>query len=291
MTPAGMGIAVTGSDGMVGRALRLAAAAGAVPLVCLPRAELDVTDGHSVRTTFERLRPEVVIHLAAYTAVDDAEDDTARAMSVNRDGSANVAAAARSIGARVAFVSTDYVFDGSSTRPYLPDDPVNPINAYGMTKWLAEEAIRESGAEHVIVRTSWVFAPWGRNFVRTIAAKCMRDGELRVVDDQRGGPTSARDLADVLLRLAGDHRATGTLHFANAGETTWHNLAAATMDLLRGKGMTPRATLVAVGTKDYPTKARRPLYSVLDTTSLTRVTGLEPRDWRKALADTMDVLE
>lgn len=290
MTSAGARIAITGSDGMVGRAVRLAAAMGGKPLVCLPRAELDVADGDLVRRTFETLRPTAVIHLAAYTAVDDAEDDTARAMSVNRDGSANVAAAARAVGARVVFVSTDYVFDGSSSRPYRPDDAVNPVNAYGRTKWLAEGAIREANPDHIIVRTSWVFAPWGKNFVRTIAAKCMSASELRVVNDQRGRPTSARDLADVLLPLAADHRATGTVHFANAGETTWFDLAAATIDLMRRKGMAPRARLVAVGTKDYPTKARRPHYSVLDTTTLTRVTGIVPRDWREALADTIDVL-
>ncbi len=275
---------------MVGRALQTAAAARGVPLVCLSRADLDVTVAEQVRASFGDIRPDVVVHLAAYTAVDRAEDELDLAMAVNRDGAANVAAAAREVGARVVFVSTDYVFDGSASRPYRPDDPACPVNAYGRTKWLGEQAVRAADPRNAILRTSWVFAPWGKNFVRTIASRSLQDLELRVVGDQWGRPTSAQDLAVALLLLAEDPSRTGTMHFANAGVTTWYELAASAIALLRDAGREPRARLTEVTTPEYPTRARRPRYSVLDTTRFTEWTKITPRDWRRALADTIEAL-
>lgn len=284
-------ILVTGAAGMLGRAVTQAAEVRDVPVLGADQSDLDVTDLRLVRDVFQRVRPGAVLNLAAYTAVDRAETETATAMAVNRDGAANVAAASLEVGARMVHVSTDYVFDGRARQPYRPTDEPNPINQYGRTKWLGEQSVSTALDDHLIVRTSWVFAPWGNNFVRTIAQLAQGDEPLRVVADQCGRPTSALDLAQVLLDLAWRNDVRGTLHFANSGSTTWHGLAQAIVEMLEQSGNFARPEVIPISTADLPRPAPRPAYSVLDTEAFTAVTGIVPRAWRTALSETLATLE
>ena len=272
---------------MLGRAVAQVAATRTVPVFALSRTELDITDHALVSTVIRQLRPRAVLNLAAYTAVDRAESEPDCAMAVNEKGAASLAAATLEVGARMIHVSTDYVFDGSSQRPYRPDDRANPINVYGRTKWLGEEAIRARLEDHVIIRTSWLFAPWGNNFVRMIVERPRDKKPLHVVADQCGRPTAAVDLASVLLDLAEQPEVRGTVHFANAGPITWHGFAEAIVGMLGELGAADIPKVIPVSTADRPTPAVRPPYSVLDTDAFTAATGIIPRSWRAGLAETL----
>jgi dTDP-4-dehydrorhamnose reductase len=254
--------------------------------VALDRTQLDVTDVDAVVHAIEAAQPDVVVNAAAYTAVDTAETEPELAMRVNAEGAAHIATAATLLGASVIQISTDYVFDGSATVPYRPDDHVHPIGAYGESKLAGEAAVRAISPQHAIIRTSWVFSHRGRNFVRAMLGRS-GDKELRIVGDQRGRPTSAADLADALLAVASamteDRALCGTWHFANAGATTWYDFARAIFET-SGTG-SPQVT--AIVTSDYPTRARRPRFSVLDTSSFELQFSLTPRPWHDALRDTL----
>src|SRR5688572_16548000 len=218
-----MRVLVTGAGGMLGRALseRLQ---GAHTLYLWGREEADLTDEAQVRTAARGIAFDAVVHAAAMTDVDGCETDPERALRVNRDGTRHVAALARERAAALVYVSTDYVFDGAKRSPYLEEDPTGPLNVYGRSKLEGERAAAASGARSLVVRTSWLFGPGGKNFVDTIASKLERGESLRVVDDQKGSPTYTRDLAhaiELLLRRG----ATGVVHATNAGTTTWHGLA------------------------------------------------------------------
>lgn len=278
---------MTGAGGMVGAELTRQARARGWDCAAFVRDELDITDAPRVDTAVAGERPDVVINAAAFTAVDAAEDSAQEAMSVNAAGAGNVARAAENNGAAVIHISTDYVFDGAAGRPYRPDDPVSPINTYGESKLAGEIEVRKYCVRHCIVRTSWIYSHEGRNFVRTMLRAAAGTGDLRVVDDQYGSPTSAADLASALLRVSevvsGDKLLAGTFHFCNSGSTTWHAFANAIFEL-RG-GTPPR--IAAISTDQFPTRARRPAWSVLDTTTFSARFGLSPRPWRDALAETM----
>ena len=283
-------ILVTGVAGMLGRAVRRAADRRGLMLVGLDRSTLDIADFPRVRKIIREIKPSVVLNLAAYTAVDRAESEADAALAVNKVGAANVATVAAEFGARMIHVSTDYVFDGRADRPYRPTDGVNPINVYGRTKFLGEEEIRSQLEDHLIVRTSWLFAPWGNNFVRTITQHARADRPLRVVADQCGRPTSAVDLAQVLLDLA-ESDAQGTVHFANADATTWHGFAEAVVGMLGDVRSSVNRQIIPISTAEFPTAAPRPAYSVLDTDSFSAATGIVPRSWREALSETLTELE
>lgn len=284
-------VVVLGANGMLGRAVAEVGRQRALEIAGFSHAELDITDSDKVRVTLDRLRPAVVLNLAGYTAVDRAEHEPERALRVNRDGAANVALAARFVGARVFYISTDYVFDGRARTPYQPDALTNPLSVYGRSKLLGEEAVRSLHDDHVIVRTSWVFAPWGTNFVRTIVRHALAGNALRVVDDQLGSPTAAQDLAAALLALLEARDFAGTVHFSCAGAVTWYGFAGAILEELRLRGATALPELAPVTGAEYGAAAERPGYSVLDTTLFTRVTAQQPRSWRAALAETMSMLE
>lgn len=248
-------------------------------LVLAARTDLDITDGEAVRRRLSAARPALVINAAAYTDVDGCETGIDHAMKVNAVAVGFLADACKSLGATLVHVSTDFVFDGRGRRPYRPDDQANPLSAYGRSKWEGEVAIRASGAEHLIVRTSWMFGPAGRNFVEAILARASRGEPLRVVDDQIGRPTRAGDLADALLRLL-DADARGTLHFANAGSCSWHEFA---KEIVRQAGFDVPVT--AIPSSELGRPAPRPAYSVLDTSEYERVTGDHPRPWSEALGE------
>jgi dTDP-4-dehydrorhamnose reductase len=244
--------------------------------VGLSRDALDVTSVDAVSAAIERARPDAVVQCAAYTKVDHAESHEALAFAVNAEATANVAHACRTLGARLLYPSTDYVFDGSAVVPYPPDAPVAPINAYGRSKLAGEVAAREAG-DALIVRTSWLYGPGGRNFVDTILARARAGAPLRVVNDQRGAPTATPDLARMMVLLLERDAPAGTYHATNAGETTWHGLACAALEIAGVE-----AQIEPCGSGEFITAARRPIYSVLDCAGTYDVTGPAPH-WREAL--------
>jgi dTDP-4-dehydrorhamnose reductase len=282
-----MKVMVTGAGGMVGSEVVRQARSMGWTCAAFPRAELDITDAASVEAAVAREVPDAIVNAAAYTAVDAAEGAVAETMAVNATGAGNVAHSAEMNRAAMIHVSTDYVFDGSATRPYRPDDPVGPLNVYGKSKLAGEIEVRECCARHTIVRTSWVYSHHGSNFLRTILRVAAGRQELEVVDDQRGSPTSAEDLATALLRvaevMAGNPGLAGTFHFCNSGSASWYEFAKAIFELRGG----PRLGIKAITTAQFPTTARRPKWSVLDTTSFTDAFELTPRPWRDALSATV----
>lgn len=241
--------------------------------------DLDIADRQAVLETLGDLKPTLVINAAGYTDVDGCERHEELATRVNADGPAHLAEACGRIDCRLVHVSTDYVFDGTATRPYRPDDAVRPGSAYGRTKAAGEAAVRRHLPDrHLIVRTSWMFSAFGKNFVNTIRRLASQRDELRVVTDQVGCPTYARDLAAALL-IAGRAGTTGTHHFCNAGACSWNDFAAA---IVRLAGADCRVLPTTAAELNRP--APRPAYSVLSTADFTRETGVQPRDWRTALA-------
>jgi dTDP-4-dehydrorhamnose reductase len=266
---------ILGAGGMLGRAL-----ARELPSAqALRRAECDITDVTAVRAA---LVPGVthVLNAAAFTAVDAAETDLTH-VKVNQDAVGVVAARCREIGAAFVHVSTDYVFNGRGIRPYREDDAVDPVNAYGRGKLGGERRAFDYGAQVLVVRSSWLFGEGAPNFVDTILRKAEAgEKELRVVDDQVGRPTGAADLARA-IRILVERRAVGLVHFANAGETTWYELASEAVQLAGFKDVVMRP----VSSKEFVRPARRPANSVLDTTVYERLVGDKPRPWRESLAE------
>lgn len=270
-----MTVIVTGGRGQLGRALVSRGALG---------PSVDITDANAVATMLDADGIRCVINAAAYTAVDRAETERARAYAVNRDGAGILASACAARGIRLLHVSTDYVFDGTSRTPYREDDPIAPLGVYGESKAEGEQAVRAEGG--TVVRTSWLFGHGGPSFVHTMVRLATDRPELRVVDDQRGCPTFAGDLADALLRLATVEKLASCYHYCNAGETTWYGFATAIVDEARKVRTLACERIVPITTAEYPTPARRPAYSVLDTSRL-RGLGIEPPSWTLGLAQVI----
>jgi dTDP-4-dehydrorhamnose reductase len=282
---------VTGAAGMVGHEVVELGRSLGWDMVGRTHTELDVSDPEQVHAALAAAKPQVVLNAAAYTRVDAAETEPELARRTNAEGPARLAESCAAYGIPLIQISTDYVFDGRERRPYRPDHPAHPLNVYGRTKWDGEVAVRTRLEQHLIVRTSWVFAPSGRNFLTGIVARAREQETLRVVADQRGSPTLASDFARALLGAASaavDATAVwGTYHFCNAGETSWHRFAAAIVQELALRGDPASARVVPVTAAEYPTVATRPAYSVLDTTSWTATFGLRPRPWQEALSDAL----
>lgn len=284
-------VMVTGAGGMTGSEVSERARAAGWEVCALSHAELDVTDSFAVREVFRQFRPDVAINAAAYTAVDHAESEPDVAAAINTEGPRNVACAAEELRIPIVHISTDYVFDGRARSPYMPEAAPNPLNIYGKTKLGGEDAVRSETEDYVVVRTSWVFSHRGSNFVRSMLRLAAERDELRVVNDQVGRPTAAGDLADALLvvadRLVENRKLQGTYHFANAGETSWFAFAQAIFaDDARPRAVAP-PQLVPIQTREFPTEAQRPAYSVLDSSSFSSAFGVVPRPWREALHDTL----
>ncbi len=278
---------VLGAGGMLATSLahRAAASPDASAWTFLSQSDLDLTDAASIAGALDRLAPQWVINAAGYTNVDGAESAVDEAFAVNARAVGDLArlCAARSIA--LVHYSTDYVFSGRSDRPWREEDPTEPVNAYGRSKLAGEIALRESGVEHLLIRTSWLYAAHGRNFVRTIRDRLRAGRALRVVSDQRGRPTSADDLAAMTVELIA-RGVRGTVHAANEGETTWFEFALAIRD-----ACAPGAVVEPCATSEYPTPARRPASSTLDLARLRASLDRPPRHWRLALADVLEQLE
>jgi len=274
-------ILLTGSAGQLGREL-VVALQPLGEVLATDRRTLDVADLDAMRTTVRRAAPRVIVNAAAYTAVDKAESEPDLAVRVNAQAPGVLAEEARRLGALMIHFSTDYVFDGVKRTPYVETDRVNPLSAYGRSKAAGEEAVRVAGCRHVILRTGWLYAGHGSNFALTMLRKGREVPKLRVVSDQHGAPTWARDLAHLAKDLlARSDPPEGTYHASAAGETTWHEYAS---ELLR---LAQIATPVdAIASADYPTAARRPMYAVLDSALLERVSGVRRiGHWRQRLSE------
>ena len=284
-----MRVLILGRTGQVGGELAGVVWPAGVTVQQLDRSRCDLAIPPATGAKVLELRPDVVINAAAYTAVDRAESEPALAAAINRDSPSAMADACRAVGARLIHLSTDYVFDGEKRVPYVEDDPVAPLSVYGRTKQEGEAAIRARLPEHIILRTSWVFAAHGSNFVRTMLRLARERTELRIVADQQGAPTAARDIAGAIAaivdRIAAGRGEWGTFHFTSGEPTTWLGFAEAIF-AMNGGG--PK--LVPITTQEYKTAARRPLYSVLDCARLADRYGIAQPYWRAALADVMDEL-
>jgi dTDP-4-dehydrorhamnose reductase len=246
-----------------------------------------------VSAVLREFEPEVIINLAAYTAVDRAESDIVEAERVNAVGPRVLARHARQLsGCRLLHVSTDFVFDGISGRPYQPYEQTNPLGVYGRTKRDGELAVcAELSERAAVLRTAWVYSTRGKNFLLTMVRLMKERGTVRVVDDQIGTPTAASSLATALVALAQLPRVAGILHWTDAGMASWHEFALAIAREGFALGLfTTLPVVEAIGTIDYPTPARRPAYSVLDTSATSAALGIEPQPWRKCLAREMSEL-
>jgi len=280
-------VLVTGAGGQVGRSLTRQASSGVDVLGC-GHKDLDITDAQAVTENVHRHSPDVIINAAAYTAVDRAESEPDLARRINVDGARNLAAAARSSGARLIHVSTDFVFDGAASVPYKPDAATNPLSVYGSTKRDGERAVlAELPERSVILRTAWVYAADGTNFVRTMLRVMKANGSVRVVADQVGTPTAARSLSEVLWQIVEKPEVSGIHHWTDAGVASWYDFAVAIAEEGAQLGLVGGdVTVTPIATHEYPTPARRPSYSVLDKTSLTSK-GIASIHWRKRLRDVL----
>lgn len=282
MAAAGAPVVITGAAGQLGRALVHTAPAG-VRLLPVDRASLDVTDTAAVTAFVAAHRPAVVINAAAYTAVDRAEAEPTQAAAVNVDAVGALAAAAAQHGARLLHVSTDFVFGGAADGPHRPGDATAPLSTYGRTKRDGElAALSTPGA--LVIRTAWLYSAHGANFVKTMLRLMAERDEVRVVADQVGSPTWARGLAHTLWAAVAAPDVTGVLHWTDAGVASWYDFAVAIQEEALACGVLARQVPVhPITTAEYPTPARRPSFSVLDTTATTAALGCVPAHWRATL--------
>lgn len=292
-----MRLLVLGANGQVGWELaRTCQPLGEV--VALDRQGANLADPASLQTLLQDLKPDVVLNAAAYTAVDAAENDEATATQVNGDAVGVLGEQARKSGALLLHLSTDYVFDGSKSSPYLPNDEAAPISAYGRSKLAGERALAASKCDYLCLRTSWVYAARGKNFLRTMLRLAAQKNELRVVADQFGAPTPARLIAEAMTlavaralqeRRLGDFE-SATLHLTAAGSTSWHGFASAILDAARSSGRFGNivtTTVTPIATAEYPLPAPRPANSRLDCSDFEARFDLKMPDWRAGLALTL----
>jgi len=286
-----MRLLIAGWQGQVARALvETAPGCPDVTACAVGRAALDICEARSIERALSSISPTVVINSAAYTAVDEAEREVERAFALNRDGARLLAEAAARRNIPIIHISSDYVFDGSKPTPYVEDDPTSPVTVFGRSKLEGEEAVRAANPKHIILRTSWIFSPGGRNFVKTMLTQAAERSLVRVVNDQHGSPTYAPHLVDVILELArrtsnGEASAEwGVFHAANTGSTTWHGFAEEVFRRSAELGG-PIAEVEPIVSTDYPTPAQRPANSQLDCSKLDRAYGLRLPPWQEAVGE------
>ena len=286
-----MRVLITGRHGQVSRELQLALGAEAELLV-LGHEQLDLADGDAIRRQVRELKPDLLINAAAHTAVDQAESEPELAHAINASAPGVLAEEAAALGAPLIHYSTDYVFDGRKASPYVESDATGPLGVYGRSKLAGEQAIREVGGQHLILRTSWVYSLHGRNFLLTMQRLLQEREELRVVADQIGAPTWAGTIAQATAELVRHWRegragAWGTYHLTGQGETSWFGFAEAIAAQLKAQGK-PCARLLPIATSDYPTPAQRPANSRLDCSRLQHEWQIELPDWHQALLECLN---
>lgn len=283
-----MRLVVTGRDGQIATSLLEAGKArDGIEVVAVGRPALDLTQPDTVFQALAAARPDIVVSAAAYTAVDQAEDEPDLAFAVNAVGAGKVAEAAARLGVPVIHLSTDYVFDGSKDGAYVETDATAPLGVYGASKLAGEQAVAAANPRHLILRTAWVYSPFGRNFVKTMLRLAADRDEISVVADQWGNPTSALDIADAILHAAAMLRddeafdGYGIYHLAGTGETSWSGFARHILDTSARYGG-PTARVRDIATSDYPTKAQRPRNSRLSSAKFASVFGWNAPDWRQS---------
>lgn len=277
-------ILLTGIHGQVGwELLRTLQPLGEV--TALDRQAFDLADPDQMRRVLQELKPAIIVNPAAYTAVDKAENEGAVAMAINATAPGVLAGEAKHLDALLVHFSTDYVFDGRKTDPYVEDDPTGPLGIYGQSKLAGEQAILASGCRHLIFRTSWVYGLRGQNFLRTMLRLARERDELRVVDDQFGAPTWSRMIAETTaLAIARHVGQTGLYHLTAGGATSWHDFTAAILDLAHQHGQLDKTpSLRRITTAEFPTPARRPANSRLSCLRLQQDFNLAPPDWHSQL--------
>ncbi|WP_150526886.1 dTDP-4-dehydrorhamnose reductase [Roseibium sediminis] len=287
-----MKILVTGRDGQLARSLTEIAKGEAFELVAVGRPTLDLVGHDTIQKALEVLQPDLVINAAAYTAVDTAESECATAVAVNCNGAGALAAHCAEHDIPIIHISTDYVFDGSKTMPYIETDPVNPLGIYGHSKLEGERQVAAANPRHIILRTAWVYSAFGSNFVKTMLRLAVTREEISVVADQVGNPTYAPHLATAILNLAthlnihNDEDRWGIYHCAGTGDTTWYAFAREIFERSTEQGLkVPR--VCAITSADYPTLARRPENSRLDCHKLEAVFGIRLPEWKQGVRECL----
>lgn len=293
-----MRILLLGGNGQVGTELRRSLAPLGELIVATRTGRLDGDEAceaadfdapETLGALVERIAPDVVVNAAAYTAVDRAEDDAQAAFRANAEAPRAIAAACAARGALLVHYSTDYVFDGGASEPYPEDAPTAPLGVYGASKLEGERAVAESGARHFVFRTAWVYAAHGKNFLLTMLRLAKERDELRVVADQIGSPTSAWLIAYATAAALRSRRASGVWHLTASGQTSWQGFAEAIVREAHARGLLERAPKVTpIATADYPTRAQRPAYSVLDNSAFQRDFGIELPNWHEGLVQVLD---
>ncbi len=272
-----MNVLITGANGQLGKEL-----SKILPDAILTgHKDLDITDFVAVRDFVAKNHIDTVVNCAAYTAVDAAEDDYFNAKQVNAIGPKNIA----QMGCKIIQVSTDYVFDGCGKAPYKTDDEVAPLSVYGWTKLLGEQNVQKYSAQYAIIRTSWLYSPYGKNFIKTMRRLATEKDSINVVSDQTGSPTYAKDLAEAIVQIIPqlNFSKRGIYHYANKGETSWYDFA---REVMHQSGL--NCKVIPISTAEYSTKAVRPKYSVLDTGKIESVFGVKIPDWKDALGRCID---
>ncbi len=286
-------ILVFGGEGQLGRELTARAAQAGVALVGLRRSEADIADGDAVRNALAENAPSLVVNAAAYTQVDRAEAEADAAFRTNATGAGVIAAACAAAKLPLVHISTDYVFDGTKATAYTEADPISPLGVYGKSKAAGEAVVREACTRHIILRTAWLYGVYGANFLKTILRLARERDELRVVADQRGCPTGTADIADAILaiapRLTAGDNVWGTYHFAGAGVTNWHGFAVEIVDA-QATFTNRRPTVTAITTAEYPTAAKRPANSKLDSSRFAATFGIRAADWRQRTREVVATL-
>ncbi|ABS15429.1 dTDP-4-dehydrorhamnose reductase [Brucella anthropi] len=288
-----MKILVTGREGQVVQSLlEKAAQRSDLEVIALGRPELDLAKPDTVRSAIAAIKPDIVVSAAAYTAVDLAEDNKELAFAANATGAEVVAEAAKACGAPVIHLSTDYVFAGDADEPYVETDATGPRGVYGSSKLEGERLVAQSNPQHIIMRTAWVYSPFGKNFVKTMLKLAETRDALSVVSDQWGNPTSALDIADAIIQVADhlaatpDFSAYGVYHLVGMGNTNWSSFARAIFDESATLGG-PTANVTDITTADYPTKAVRPANSRLSTAKFQQVFNWSAPHWKSSLRDVV----
>ncbi|MBI5971173.1 MAG: dTDP-4-dehydrorhamnose reductase [Deltaproteobacteria bacterium] len=286
-------VLVTGSKGQLGLDMTGMLKADGLDVKSYDLPELDITNAAKVAEVVSGYRPDIIINCAAYTQVDKAESDEKRAYAVNRDGAANLAAAAEGINAILLHISTDFVFDGRKASPYNETDEPNPLSVYGASKLAGEQAIMDRHDKHIIIRTSWLYSTRGQNFVKTMLKLAFERDTLRVVYDQVGSPTWSADLAQAILKMIkgmmGASSPYGIFHYANEGVASWYDFAVAIVEAARKNGIKLKCRNVeAILTGEYPLPAKRPSYSVLDKSKIKSSYGLVIPHWGLSLNIMLD---
>lgn len=281
-------VLVTGANGQLGRELQLLAHQVDVQWMFTTRDQFDVTDQKQAEHWFHYFQPDVLINCAAYTAVDKAESEQELAFAVNAYAPELLSALCKQLNTLFIHISTDYVFDGQKRQPYVETDLPHPLNVYGRSKLEGERRIQHFASRYLIIRTSWLYSSYGHNFVKTIIRKAKEVSLLKVVNDQIGNPTYARDLADTLIHLTLRHvhvQVSEILHYSNEGGISWYDFAC---EILRQTGM--NIPVEPIITKDFPTPALRPAYSVLDCTYIQQKYGIGIRHWKDSLQSCLKKL-